>query len=101
MIDIDVDSDAVFDAPSDLEMLGFSVDDSDLLPPESPPNMEQEQEQDSGAQTQRRYLSKRPHRKSRAGCKQCKRRKVVCLSASTSQFASYGFFGEADNTSEV
>ncbi|RYC60687.1 hypothetical protein CHU98_g5518 [Xylaria longipes] len=34
--------------------------------------------QDSGAQTQRRYLSKRPHRKSRAGCKQCKRRKVKC-----------------------
>ncbi|KAI1366354.1 hypothetical protein F5Y08DRAFT_327397 [Xylaria arbuscula] len=33
---------------------------------------------DSGAQTERRYLAKRPHRKSRAGCKQCKKRKVKC-----------------------
>ncbi|KAI8955249.1 hypothetical protein F4801DRAFT_379718 [Xylaria longipes] len=74
MDEVDVDSDVGFDAPSDLDMLGVSVDDSDLLPPGSPPNMGQ----DSGAQTQRRYLSKRPHRKSRAGCKQCKRRKVKC-----------------------
>jgi hypothetical protein len=28
------------------------------------------------AQSQKPYLSKRPHRKSRAGCKQCKKRKV-------------------------
>ncbi|KAI0445682.1 hypothetical protein F4803DRAFT_559984 [Xylaria telfairii] len=48
--------------------------DTDLLPPGSPSNILQ----GSGAQTERRYLSKRPHRKSRAGCKQCKRRKVKC-----------------------
>ncbi|KAI0518542.1 hypothetical protein F5B22DRAFT_69716 [Xylaria bambusicola] len=36
------------------------------------------------AQAQRRYLSKRPHRKSRAGCKQCKKRKVKCDEAKPS-----------------
>ncbi|KAI1433055.1 hypothetical protein GGR50DRAFT_688533 [Xylaria sp. CBS 124048] len=29
-------------------------------------------------QPQRRYIPKRPHRKSRAGCRQCKKRKVKC-----------------------
>ncbi|KAI0456086.1 hypothetical protein F5B21DRAFT_170879 [Xylaria acuta] len=71
---IDADSDVGFDAPLDSDMSGLSVDDTDWLPPGSPPNMAQ----DSSVQTQRRYLSKRPHRKSRAGCKQCKRRKVKC-----------------------
>ncbi|KAI0389693.1 hypothetical protein F5Y17DRAFT_111013 [Xylariaceae sp. FL0594] len=35
-------------------------------------------------QTQKPYLSKRPHRKSRAGCKQCKKRKVKCDEAKPS-----------------
>ncbi|KAI1753074.1 hypothetical protein F4782DRAFT_96993 [Xylaria castorea] len=72
---LDVDSDVGFDAPSDSDMPGpSSVDDTDLLPPGSSSSMAQ----DSDAQNQRRYLSKRPHRKSRAGCKQCKKRKVKC-----------------------
>ncbi|KAI0555688.1 hypothetical protein F4679DRAFT_577813 [Xylaria curta] len=71
---MDVDSDVAFDAPSDSDIPGTSVDDADLLPPESSSSMAQ----DTSAQTERRYLSKRPHRKSRAGCKQCKKRKVKC-----------------------
>ncbi|KAI0485863.1 hypothetical protein F4859DRAFT_398420 [Xylaria cf. heliscus] len=70
---VGVDSDVGLDGPSDLGMPSLSVEDTDL-PPESPADTAQ----DSGPQTQRRYLSKRPHRKSRAGCKQCKRRKVKC-----------------------
>ncbi|KAI0426979.1 hypothetical protein F5Y09DRAFT_45814 [Xylaria sp. FL1042] len=64
----------------DSNLPSLSINDMDLLPPESssaavtPGNTTE----DSTAQTQRRYLSKRPHRKSRAGCKQCKKRKVKC-----------------------
>ncbi|KAI0192706.1 hypothetical protein EV127DRAFT_37722 [Xylaria flabelliformis] len=70
---IDVDSDVGFDALSDSDMPEASVDDADLLPPGSSSTA-----QDIRGQNERRYLSKRPHRKSRAGCKQCKRRKVKC-----------------------
>ncbi|KAI1201584.1 hypothetical protein F5X97DRAFT_331301 [Nemania serpens] len=52
--------------------MGSAADDA---PAESSSNVVASVEE---AQTSRRYLSKRPHRKSRAGCKQCKRRKVKC-----------------------
>ncbi|KAI0537016.1 hypothetical protein GGR58DRAFT_514085 [Xylaria digitata] len=66
---------------SDLDASGLSISDTGLLPSESssPHGATLDDvTEDSGAQTQKRYLSKRPHRKSRAGCKQCKKRKVKC-----------------------
>ncbi|TRX90470.1 hypothetical protein FHL15_008639 [Xylaria flabelliformis] len=75
---IDVDSDAGLDALSDSDMPGASVDDADLLPPGSSSIA-----QDIRGQTERRYFSKRPHRKSRAGskptCKACTLRKEQCV----------------------
>ncbi|GAW14761.1 hypothetical protein ANO14919_041640 [Xylariales sp. No.14919] len=69
------------DAPLDSDMSGLQIGDTGLLP--SVPSsssmvLSEDAAEDSGAQAQKRYLSKRPHRKSRAGCKQCKKRKVKC-----------------------
>ncbi|KAI1348553.1 hypothetical protein F5Y01DRAFT_317583 [Xylaria sp. FL0043] len=76
----DLNFDVSHDVSLDSGMPSVSISNMDLVPPEStsgavsPGNTTE----DSGAPTQRRYLSKRPHRKSRAGCKQCKKRKVKC-----------------------
>ncbi|KAI0965996.1 hypothetical protein F4678DRAFT_308953 [Xylaria arbuscula] len=61
-------------------MSTISMNDIFLAPPElsSAAVSSADATEDSGAQPQTRYLSKRPHRKSRAGCKQCKKRKVKC-----------------------
>ncbi|KAI0398928.1 hypothetical protein F4802DRAFT_84586 [Xylaria palmicola] len=69
----DLDYDASFDVPLDLDGPEFLMDDAGQTADASGGNTK-----DSGARTQRRYLSKRPHKKSRAGCKQCKKRKVKC-----------------------
>ncbi|KAI1428398.1 hypothetical protein F5Y12DRAFT_23280 [Xylaria sp. FL1777] len=75
-----LDSGVGHDASLSSDMPNFLRDDTDLLPPESSSSAvaQDDTAEDSGPQPQRRYLSKRPHRKSRAGCKQCKRRKVKC-----------------------
>lgn len=76
MDEIDLDYDAGLDEPLDVHMSDLSMGNApDAVPPESSPSVVPSVE----AQTSRRYLSKRPHRKSRAGCKQCKRRKVKVL----------------------
>lgn len=77
-----LDCDVGHDAPLDSDMPNFLTSDTNMLPSESSSAAATSGDitEDSGAQTQRRYVSKRPHRKSRAGCKQCKKRKVkVCL----------------------
>ncbi|KAI1178183.1 hypothetical protein F4777DRAFT_128988 [Nemania sp. FL0916] len=58
----------------------FLMSDADNLASESIPNVVVSDHAAEGSETHtsRRYLSKRPHRKSRAGCKQCKRRRVKC-----------------------
>lgn len=74
---MDLDYDAGLDEPRDVHMSDFPMGSAaDDAPAESSSNVVASVEE---AQTSRRYLSKRPHRKSRAGCKQCKRRKVKVL----------------------
>ncbi|KAI0202550.1 hypothetical protein F4808DRAFT_65909 [Astrocystis sublimbata] len=73
MDELDADSDVGFNGPSGLEIPDFSVDYTGISSCESSSTA-----QENSTRAQRRYLSKRPHRKSRAGCKQCKKRKVKC-----------------------
>ncbi|KAJ8130953.1 hypothetical protein O1611_g2674 [Lasiodiplodia mahajangana] len=71
-----IDYDVSLDEPLDLDIPDFSTGNTIVLPAESAPaDQEVVSGEASGEQSQRRYLSKRPHRKSRAGCKQCKKRK--------------------------
>jgi hypothetical protein len=82
MDELDLDFDASLDASLDLI---FPISNAESPPTESSEDVGASglvADEGSGAQNQRRYYPKRPHRKSRAGCKQCKRRKVkVCLSS--------------------
>ncbi|KAI0876367.1 hypothetical protein GGS24DRAFT_488678 [Hypoxylon argillaceum] len=75
MDETDLDYDVDLDELLDLDVPGPSTRNTAVLHTESAPV-------DGAAsgepETRRRYLSKRPHKKSRAGCKQCKRRKVKC-----------------------
>ena len=87
----DLDYDVSQDASLDVDMSNFLTSDADSAPPGPLSDAAvlghatDEATDESGAQAQRRYLSKRPHRKSRAGCKQCKKRKVkVCRDAAFS-----------------
>ncbi|TGJ80693.1 hypothetical protein E0Z10_g8073 [Xylaria hypoxylon] len=77
----DLDYDIGHEASFDLDMFSLPMDDTGFLPPGSSPSSvvtSGDIAEDSAAQAQKRYLSKRPHKKSRAGCKQCKKRKVKC-----------------------
>jgi hypothetical protein len=76
MDEVDAEYDVGLDELLNLDVPGPSTGNADVLPPESAPI---DGIASGESQTQRRYLSKRPHRKSRAGCKQCKRRKVKVL----------------------
>ncbi|KAI0845789.1 hypothetical protein F5Y00DRAFT_163259 [Daldinia vernicosa] len=60
--------------------ISFAVDDSSLAHLASPPETESSNSKPSGdsPDSDRPYHSKRPHKKSRAGCRQCKKRKVKC-----------------------
>ncbi|KAJ8120431.1 hypothetical protein ONZ43_g2861 [Nemania bipapillata] len=80
MDEADLEYDVGLDELLDLDVPGPSTGNADALPPESAPVAEAASVEPP---TQRRYLSKRPHRKSRAGCRQCKRRKVKVLLMST------------------
>ncbi|KAI3320605.1 hypothetical protein HD806DRAFT_225470 [Xylariaceae sp. AK1471] len=73
--DVDLEESVEFNVPS------LSINDEDFPSIESPEDAAASADDiadNSRAQAHRRYLSKRPHRKSRAGCKQCKKRKVKC-----------------------
>ncbi|KAI1109221.1 hypothetical protein F5Y14DRAFT_40516 [Nemania sp. NC0429] len=75
MDETNLDNDAGFDESLDVHMSDFPMGNAtDAVPPESTSTVVPSVEPHHS----RRYLSKRPHRKSRAGCKQCKKRKVKC-----------------------
>lgn len=69
------DIDACLNAELDIS---FTVDDSSLTHLASPPETDSSNSKPSGdsPDSDRPYHSKRPHKKSRAGCQQCKKRKV-------------------------
>ncbi|KAI1652237.1 uncharacterized protein F4817DRAFT_311118 [Daldinia loculata] len=71
------DIDACLNAELDIS---FTVDDSSLTHLASPPETDSSNSKPSGdsPDSDRPYHSKRPHKKSRAGCQQCKKRKVKC-----------------------
>lgn len=85
MDETDLDYDVDLDELLDLDVPGPSTRNTAVLHTESAPV-------DGAAsgepETRRRYLSKRPHKKSRAGCKQCKRRKVKVLLIYVHMFSS-------------
>ncbi|KAI1805696.1 hypothetical protein F4811DRAFT_560916 [Daldinia bambusicola] len=60
--------------------ISFTVDDSSLSHLESTPEIDSSSSKPSGdsPDSNKPYHTKRPHKKSRAGCQQCKRRKVKC-----------------------
>ncbi|GAP92879.1 putative C6 zinc finger domain-containing protein [Rosellinia necatrix] len=80
MDEVDLDYEIDFDAPLDADIPSFLIGSTDTWPSEVPSDAAtpDNSSEISSAQGQRRYHSKRPHRKSRAGCKQCKKRKVKC-----------------------
>ncbi|KAH8677507.1 hypothetical protein BX600DRAFT_506541 [Xylariales sp. PMI_506] len=72
-LDFDIDVDLNTLTPDNVDFSFFEpLADNDLVPPATPHDRE------GGASGSRPYHSKRPHKKSRAGCKQCKARKVKC-----------------------
>jgi hypothetical protein len=87
-LDLDLGFDVDFDALVPFDSLDFSKRDADFALTESLEDVAASADDitdNSEVQADKRYLSKRPHRKSRAGCKQCKKRKVkVHLLFSTS-----------------
>ncbi|KAK5636517.1 hypothetical protein RRF57_012229 [Xylaria bambusicola] len=82
----DLNCDIEQNASMNVDVTGFLASDIDSMPPESSSDAVASGPvtDDTGARAQRRYLPKRPHRKSRAGCKQCKKRKVKCDEAKPS-----------------
>ncbi|KAI1815726.1 hypothetical protein GGS20DRAFT_310043 [Poronia punctata] len=72
-LDIRFDLSAELDGPLMTEDADFPLESS-----EDGPGSDDVADSSETQGQQRPYLSKRPHRKSRAGCKQCKRRKVKC-----------------------
>ncbi|KAI8625880.1 hypothetical protein F5Y19DRAFT_240105 [Xylariaceae sp. FL1651] len=75
--------DASADAPHESDIPDFAITNADVAHLESSEAAAASASanamaEDSAASSQRQFHPKRPHRKSRAGCKQCKRRKVKC-----------------------
>ncbi|KAI0130639.1 hypothetical protein F4814DRAFT_138067 [Daldinia grandis] len=77
----DVESPDIDDARLTPQLdISFTINDDNLMRLASPPETESSNSKPSGdsPDSDRPYHSKRPHKKSRAGCQQCKKRKVKC-----------------------
>jgi len=77
----DLEYNISFDLPADSNVPAITASDANV-PLESTEDVSglDSVTETAVAESQKPYLSKRPHRKSRAGCKQCKKRKVkVCV----------------------
>ncbi|KAI1825148.1 hypothetical protein F4861DRAFT_206612 [Xylaria intraflava] len=78
MEEVYLNYDAGFDSSINFNLPGFTISAADWVPPAPNATASTDAAGDPTAQSKRRYVFKRPHRKSRAGCKQCKKRKVKC-----------------------
>ncbi|KAI0484532.1 hypothetical protein GGR56DRAFT_662623 [Xylariaceae sp. FL0804] len=80
-LDVDVNEDVLlnFDWDVPVNNVTADVEDTETLAQAGPAGTQSGELGSAGGDTaHKRYFPKRPHRKSRAGCKQCKKRKVKC-----------------------
>ncbi|KAI0156499.1 hypothetical protein GGR57DRAFT_83338 [Xylariaceae sp. FL1272] len=78
-LDLDLDLDPTSDLSLNTDLPSFAINDGPAV--SSIPSTEgpsQKGDEDTGVTTHKPFYPKKPHRKSRAGCRQCKKRKVKC-----------------------